>query len=134
MFHFIWSILTSSFKSGVVVLNWGDFVPSTSQEPLTVLGHITFMIVTSCGGDITDISYIEARDAAKHRVMNRTVPTAKEFLTPNVISVKVEKLCFKALLSISLHSNSDLILVKYFSLSSFLLFATVSGKGKILNY
>ena len=99
-----------------------------------MLGHITFIIVTSCGGDITDIECVEARDAAKHPVMNRTVPTAKEYLTPNVISVKAEKLCFKALLSISLHSYSDLILVKYFSLSSFLLFVTVSGKGKILNY
>ena len=35
----------------------------------------------------------EARDAAKHLMMHRTVPMTKKYLSPNVNSAKVKKPC-----------------------------------------
>lgn len=40
----------------------------------------------------TDIAWVEARDAVKHSLTHRTIPTTKFYLSPNVNTTEIKKL------------------------------------------
>ena len=55
----------------------------------------TPLINTTQDRDTDGISWVEARNAAKHLSVQRTSPTAKNYLVQNVSGAKAEILCFR---------------------------------------
>ena len=55
----------------------------------------TPLINTTRDRDTDGISWVEARNAAKHLSVQRTSPTAKNYLVQNVSGAKAEILCFR---------------------------------------
>ena len=55
----------------------------------------TVLVVTTWGAGATGIWWVEARDAAQHPTMHRTVPTTEHDPAPDVTNAKAEKACFK---------------------------------------
>lgn len=73
---------TVPLKSEVLIQGW--FYP---QE---TLGKVKRNLVIMGVGDATGISWVEARDAAKHPTVSRTATTAKNYLTQNVDSDRLK--------------------------------------------
>lgn len=69
------------------------FVPSPNSpwDPLTMTGHS--FGCQNCVEGIAPGILVEAKDAPKYPTMDRTTPTAKNYLVQNVGTVDVEKLC-----------------------------------------
>lgn len=49
------------------------------------------LVVTSGGGGVTGIQWVETRDTANHPTVHSGSPTTKNFLAHNVDSIKFDK-------------------------------------------
>lgn len=72
-----------------MVENWSDFAP------LRRSGNVwRFYWLSQLGRGAAGISWVEAKDAAKHGTTERPDPTTGNDPAPNVRSAEVKKPCF----------------------------------------
>lgn len=69
--------------------HWGDVGEGDFKPNETFLVRLSYLGKKGGG---TGNKWVEARDAAKHPTMFRTVPTMKNFLVQDINGAKAEKL------------------------------------------
>ena len=88
LFVFQCSFMYSSASERWVILSP---IPSPLRQTFATPKELFALSQLGWGGDAPGIWWIEARDAAEHRVMHRGVPTAKSSLSRSSNRAEVEK-------------------------------------------